>query len=383
LPVRQKAALSTLLVIVLAVAVLVTRRIASPEPILGPRRSPVGTFVTRLAPVDTPYSRWVEAERATRPTFSGLLIQDVRTHPLEYWPELGVPGLYIQMADYQITDGWILEIPPRGSTRPQRHLFEKGVYFFGGPGHTMLRQEGRPPQRVDWKARTLFSIPLNVTYQHFNDGDAPVRLVAVTSFPYIINSLDSQPFVFENGFAFRDRYDGDADYARAERRGHRNRIATNLVEDALAAALDRHDHRGHGATNMHWSMAGNTMLDLHVSQIPGRIYKRAHRHSSDAFILLLSGRGYSLTWAEGRYAERLRVDWHEGTLFVPPIYWYHQHLNPSAEPARYLAINAAMLVSNLGLRFEDQLEPDLDVIKQEFAREVETRQAQRPGRGRD
>jgi uncharacterized RmlC-like cupin family protein len=356
---------------VLAVAVLVTRRVASPEPILGPRPAPIGSFVARLPPVDTPYSRWVDSGRGTRPTFSGLLIQDVRTHPLTYWPELGVPGLYIQMADYQITDGWILEIPPRRSTRPQKHLFEKGIYFFGGPGHTILLQEGRAPQRVNWKARSLFSIPLNVTYQHFNDSDAPIRLVAVTSFPYVINSVDSQPFVFDNSFAFRDRYDGNADFAGAERRGRRNRIATNLVEDALAAPLDPHDLRGHGATNMHWSMGGNSMIDLHLSQIPGRIYKRAHRHSSDAFILLLSGRGYSLTWAEGKYRERIRVDWQEGTLFVPPIYWYHQHLNPGPDPARYLAMNASMLVAKLGLRFEDQIEPDLEVIEQEFAREVE------------
>jgi uncharacterized RmlC-like cupin family protein len=365
------------LAVALGLGVVVTRRIASPEPILTPRPAPIGTFVRRLAPTDTPYTQWVESGRSKRPTFSGLLIQDVRTHPLEFWPEMGVPGLYVQMADYQIVDGWILEIPPGGSTRPQRHLFEKGVYFFGGPGHTTLTQDGRPPQRVDWKHRSLFSIPLNVTYQHFNDSDTPVRLVAVTSFPYVINSVESQPFIFENDFAFRDRYDGNADLRSSARKGRRNRLVTNFVEDALAASLDPHDLRGHGATNMHWSMAGNTMLDLHVSQIPGRIYKRAHRHTSDAFILLLSGRGYSLTWAEGRYAERIRVDWHEGTLFVPPIYWYHQHLNPSAEPARYLAINASMLVSKLGLRFEDQIEPDLDVVKREFEQEVAGRPANR------
>jgi len=58
-----------------------------------------------------------------------------------------------------------------------------------------------------------------------------------------------------------------------------------------------------------------------------------------SIILLLSGEGYSLTWKEGA-EKRTRVDWHEGTVFVPPIYWYHQHLNPGKTPARYLAFKA-------------------------------------------
>jgi len=115
------------------------------------------------------------------------------------------------------------------------------------------------------------------------------------------------------------------------------------------------------------------MIDLHVSEMPSKEYKRAHRHSSDAFVMLLSGNGYSITWPESQYEKRVRVDWHEGTLFVPPIYWYHQHLNPGDEPARYLAINAPILVTRLGLRFEDQLEPDLPEIEQEFKAEIAKR----------
>ena len=192
-----------------------------------------------------------------------------------------------------------------------------------------------------------------------------------------MNSFDNEEFARQNPFPFRDRYDTEEDYATMSEHTGPNDTVTNLVEDALEFELDSYDHRGKGTTNMHWRMSGNTIIDMHVSEMPGGAYKKAHRHSSDAFILLTSGEGYSLTWPEGRYEDRVRVDWHEGTIFVPPIYWYHQHLNPHpTDSARYLAINAPPIVINLGLRFNNQLEEDLPQIEAEFKSEVEKRRAE-------
>ena len=331
----------------------------------------VGPNMSRVRPTNTPYEKWFAKARQSIPTFEGLVIQDARTEPLKPWDGLGVDGLYIKMADYQITDGWILEIPAKGQTKPQRHMFEAGMYFFGGPGHIIIQQEQKQPLRIEFNYRTLFSIPLNVRYQLFNDSDDPVRVVAVTSFPFVINSTNNVDFVFNNPFEFRDRYDAEEDFTKKNEHVYENQTITNVVPDALEFELDDYDHRGKGSTNMHWDMSGNTMIELHVSEIPPRTYKKAHRHSSDAFILLLSGEGYSLTWPEGRYEDRVGVNWHEGTIFVPPIYWYHQHLNPGEKSARYLAINAPNLVTNLGLRFEDQIESDKPQIKAEFDAAVE------------
>lgn len=347
------------------------------------RLEKVGPNAYRVRPKDSPYEHWFDRHKDEMPTFEGLVIDDARTEPLEYWDAMGVKGLYIKMADYQITDGWILEIPPHGKTKPRRDMFEIGMYFFGGPGHIIIQQEGKRPQQVDYQYRTLFSVPLNTSYQIFNDSDEPVRLVAVTSMPFMINAVDNEKFVFDNDFAFTDRYDAQEDFLTKSEHVRKNLTATNVVKDALEFKLDSYDRRGKGTTNTHWSMAGNSIIDMHVSEMPAGLYKKAHRHSSDAFILLLSGHGYSLTWPKGRYENRVRVDWHEGTIFVPPIYWYHQHLNPDPdESARYMAINAPPIVVNLGLRFNDQIENDLPQIKAEFEREVAKRRKEAMAEGK-
>jgi uncharacterized RmlC-like cupin family protein len=359
----------TLLVISLILSSWVMTLAAQQIPTADPNpkiMEKVGASISRVRPVNTPYEKWFAKAKETIPTFEGMVIQDARTIPLKPWQGMGVDGLYIKMADYQITDGWILEIPANGQTKPQRHMFEAGMYFFGGPGHIVIQQEDKQPLRIEFDYRSLFSIPLNVRYQLFNDSDEPVRVVAVTSFPFVMNSTNNEEFIFNNPFEFRDRYNAEEGYSERNEHVYQNQSITNVVPDALEFELDEYDHRGKNSTNMHWDMSGNTMIELHVSEIPPGAYKKAHRHSSDAFILLLSGEGYSLTWPEGRYEDRVGVNWHEGTIFVPPIYWYHQHLNPGTTAARYLAINAPNLVTNLGLRFEDQIESDLPQIREEF-----------------
>lgn len=77
-------------------------------------------------------------------------------------------------------------------------MFEAGIYFFGGPGHIVIQQEDKRSHRTDFDYRTLFSISLNVRYEIFNDSDTPVRVVAVTGFPFVINSTNSEEFIFDN-----------------------------------------------------------------------------------------------------------------------------------------------------------------------------------------
>jgi gentisate 1,2-dioxygenase len=331
----------------------------------------LGPTIVRTPPHDSPYEHWLWNARTEIPVLDGLVIDDVSTVALQPWPQMGedINGLYLRFADYQIIDGRILELPPSAKTASQRHFYEVGIYFISGSGHTIIQQEGESPKRVDWQAGDLFSVPLNVRYQHFSDSDGPVRMLAITSFPFVVNAVDNLRFIEENPFIFSDRYDGAEDYLDQYEQIGKNLAIRNVVKNVRQTETRPLDFRGEGSRNMTWLMAGNSMIKLHVSEIPPDKYKKAHRHSSDAFILFLSGEGFSVTWPEGRYDKRYRVDWKAGTLLVPPTYWYHQHLNPGHTAARYLAINAPVLVRNLGLRFEDQLEKDLPEIREAWKRE--------------
>lgn len=340
----------------------------------------LGPTTMRERPTDSPYETWLNKARKEIPIHEGLFIDDIVHIPLRPWPQLGagITGLYLRFADYQVTDGRIIEIPAAGNTFSQRRFYEQSIYLLTGAGYTILQQEGEQEQRIDWKQGDLFSVPLNVRHQHFNAGTEPARMLVVSSFPLVLNVMNSESFITENPVAFTDRYDGAADYFERLDQLDELTASTNFVEDIRTTETRAWDYGLEGQTTMRWIMAGNSMLSLHISELPPEKYKKAHRHSSDAFILLLSGNGFSLTWPEGSFEDHVRVDWKAGTLFVPPTYWYHQHLNTGSTPARYLAINTPTFVRNIGLRFSDQLEVDIEEVRKEWNMAIEKTSRDKP-----
>jgi uncharacterized RmlC-like cupin family protein len=340
-----------------------------------------GRTTYRVVPSGTPFDQWLERARSRIPVFEGLFIDDVATVGLGPWPEMGagVHGLYLRFAGYQIMDGRILELPAGGRTEPLRHMFEMDIYFLGGPGHTLFYRNGAEPLRVDWQEGSLLAVPLNVRYQHFNDSAEPVRLLAATGFPFALNTVASEDYLFNSRFDFVDRFDGRESYFQgATPHADEKRLVANFVPDVRAVPLAGNPERGAGTETFRWAMAGQSVLDVHASAMPPRQHMRAHRHSSDAFLLILSGSGYSLVWPGDDVAGRQRINWKKGTLFVPPTYWYHQHFNVSAQPSRQLAINAAPIVRNLGLRFMDERQANPPEVQAEWETALRSGEAATP-----
>lgn len=95
------------------------------------------------------------------------------------------------------------------------------------------------------------------------------------------------------------------------------------------------------------SLAGNTTLGIHLSEVPPGGEKQGHRHLDEATFYIVSGKG----WSELRQAEDKpdqRIDWQAGDVVTIPSNAWHKHYNGSAdEPALQIAFKNTRLLRKL------------------------------------
>jgi oxalate decarboxylase/phosphoglucose isomerase-like protein (cupin superfamily) len=209
------------------------------------------------------------------------------------------------------------------------------VLVLEGRGSTTVWNDSGARTAFEWKGGSIFAIPLNCWHIHYNgSGAAPVRYVAVTNGPGIINLYGDADFVFSTTYDFTNRFSGEPDYFSAQGELSGFVLQTNFIPDAINLPLPEAKERGAGGGHIRFNMARGS-IPSHISQFAVGTYKKAHAHGPGAHVIVLSGEGYSLMWPEG--GEPVRYDWQIGTLIVPPNRWFHQHFNSGPTPARYLA----------------------------------------------
>ena len=288
----------------------------------------------------SPYEIYQQWESV--PVYKGFIIDDLLELELGDWARTGGKGAFVNLDGAAGTcDTVIQEIAPGGELRPQRHLFEEAVFILSGQGATTLWNDGGRKHTLEWQKGSLFSLPLNTWFQHFNaQGREPVRMISLTDATMVINRYRNLDYIFNNPFTFGDRYQGDANewgqpgrYLEGVKKG---RVwESNFIADLWQFQPKDYKERGGGNRTTLFEFVDNTM-SAHLSEFPVGKYKKAHRHGAGAHIVMLTGSGYSFLWEEG--APRKRVEWGRMSMFVPPIQWWHQHFNNGAEPARYLAL---------------------------------------------
>jgi quercetin dioxygenase-like cupin family protein len=72
------------------------------------------------------------------------------------------------------------ELPPGGRSANHRHTTEAVIYIVKGVGHTNISWDDDEPTRIDWAEGDMFSFPVWMWHQHFNDSETETaRYLAV------------------------------------------------------------------------------------------------------------------------------------------------------------------------------------------------------------
>jgi mannose-6-phosphate isomerase-like protein (cupin superfamily) len=286
-----------------------------------------------------PYVTWAENEAVPITEDFGI---DLLKVPTAAWPRFGVEGGIVHLKGRgDFVSIFVLDLAPGAKTEPQRHLFEEVVYVLSGYGSTTVETSDGRKHSFEWGPKSLFALPLNSRYQHFNSsGRERSRLASTNNLCLMLNLFHNETFVFQNAYDFPERqgaqrfFSGEGDFIPV--RPGRNMWETNFIPDLAAFELKAWNERGAGGSNMMFVLADGTM-HAHTSQMPVGTYKKGHRHGADFHVFAVTGHGYSLLWYDGE-KDFVRVDWSHGVVFAPPDLMFHQHFNTAPDPARYLAV---------------------------------------------
>lgn len=285
-----------------------------------------------------PYLDWAEAQGVPIVEDFAIDMRKIETKP---WARFGLNGAICHLKgrdDYLTT--FMFEIPPGGSGAPVKHIYEEVIYVISGHGTTTV-ETAAGKRTFEWGPKSLFSVPLNSTYRHFNgSGREPCRLGATNNLTWLMNLFRKEEFIWENPVTFPDRW-GKEGYFGGEGEHidvlqGRHQWETNFVADISNFGLKPMPTRGAGGTNIRFIL-GDGSIGCHCSEIPPGTYKKGHRHVNGVVIHAVTGKGYSLLWYEGE-KDFVRTDWEHGCIYSPPDNMFHQHFNISPNPSRYLAI---------------------------------------------
>lgn len=287
------------------------------------------------------------------PVYKSHYFEDLLSIELKPWARMGGLGAYmILTGDQQNSDNYLCEIPPGKTLNPQRHLFEELVYVVSGRGATTFwAREGGQKWTFEWNEQSLFALPANVGYQHFN-GDAarPARLLSKTNLPALCRNFKSEEFIFENDFVFEDIH---REFYSAEARTYQDQVGdkrinwcANFVPDVRAFdKMSNRQLRGAGDKSVRFTPSCLHSMYSHQSEFRVGTYKKAHAHPPGRTIILITGTGYSILWQPGFEKEKVKVDWRPGSVIGVALndlageVWFHQHFNTGNEPARYLVLH--------------------------------------------
>jgi quercetin dioxygenase-like cupin family protein len=293
--------------------------------------------------IKSAYQDFVRDEGAL--LYEGSAIEDLATLPLADWKRRGGKVAYTRLGEQEHYCLQIVEIPPGGELRPERHMYDALMFVLSGGGLSTIWQPGEKKRTIEWEEGSLLAIPLNAFHQEFNrSGSAPCRLLFATNMAHAINLYNNIDFIFNNSYAFTDRYSyADEDYLTENTQWEKRLVETNFIPDVRTVPLDPFPERGNRTSIMRISMAG-TSLGMHIMGVSPGTYVTAHRHGPGAHVMVISGEGYELLFNQGE-KERRKVTANPYAVVAPKLNEFHQHFNTGSGEYRMLAFR------HTGLRY--------------------------------
>jgi oxalate decarboxylase/phosphoglucose isomerase-like protein (cupin superfamily) len=310
-----------------------------------------------------PYDLWMSSLGV--PVHTGYFIDDVRTIELGWWEERKCNAAFLKLAGQEgVTEARVTEIPAGQTLPPVKFSLDEIVYVANGHGLTTVQNADGTSRTFEWQKHSLFMLPRNSTSQFSNvRGTEPARLLHYNYLPSAMSIVPDPDFYFNNPYSSGSTLDGEF-YSEAKvsipsdesrdtglSRGMAYWLGNFFPDMRAWDRLVPFKGRGAGGHVVWIRYPGATMTN-HMSVFPAQTYKKAHRHGPGVVIIIPGGEGFSVMWPEGQ--DKVFIPWHEGSVFVPPNRWFHQHFNVGEHAGRYLAFHAPRNMSSNWERVEDR-----------------------------
>jgi len=335
------------------------------------------------------YDRWLET--LDIPTYREYFVDDLRTVPLAPWGERECNAAMLVLSGQEgVTEARVIEIPPGSAARPIKFSLDEMVYVLQGRGLTTVWSgDGRQQRTFEWQPYSLFLLPRNHLCQLSNaQGHQPCRLLHINALPLAMSVILEPEHFFDNpnlqpdhNLFAPDSEDYYSEARLADHGGTRGALWVGNFFPDLKAWDKLRPMRGRGAGGMGASLViPHTYFRVGLPTMPVGTYKKAHWHGPGIVIVVPGGsEGFSFMWPGDE--DKKLIAWHEGSAFVPPNRWWHQHFNAGAAPARYLTLHPPRHPMFGGGRRGDEKvnEPDIEypdedpIIRQTFEAELAKR----------
>jgi quercetin dioxygenase-like cupin family protein len=333
-----------------------------------------------------PYDEWMES--VGLPIYRGHFVSDPAHLELADWPERGVHAAFVQLVGMQgVCESRITEIAAGRSSVPCKLAVGEVIYVLEGEGLCTVWAGDGPRQTFEWQKHSLFLLPRNCWHQFSNArGDRPARLLNYNHLPLAMSTVPDVDFQFGGPLEEPERLYGQEEFygeavmitkpGAGNLPGQDVYWRANFIPnmnswDELVPHHGRYlKDRGASGSVVRIEFSGGDM-DCHMSVFDPQLYTKAHKHGPGRVIVITKGEGYSVLWpGPGVEGERVVCPWQQGSIFVPPDNWYHQHFNTGRDSARYLALHTLPQFSGNPYRHQIEYTNEDPWIRERFESEI-------------